>query len=104
MCKSYKPIGSERHKSDGGHWPPRAGRDIVGRMKTILSFSAFFLFSGVARAADRPPNVVLIFTDDQGYGDLGCYGAKGFKTPNIDRLAAQGVRFTDFHVSQPVCS
>ncbi|HJZ54673.1 MAG TPA: sulfatase-like hydrolase/transferase, partial [Gemmataceae bacterium] len=50
------------------------------------------------------PNVVLIFTDDQGYGDLGCYGAKGFTTPNIDRLAKDGVRFTDFHVSQPVCS
>ena len=59
-----------------------------------------------AKPADpaRPPNVVLIFTDDQGYGDVGCYGAKGFTTPNLDRLAKQGVRFTDFHVSQPVCS
>jgi arylsulfatase A len=56
------------------------------------------------RAADAPPNVVIVFTDDQGYGDLGCYGAKGFETPNIDRIAKQGVRFTDFHVSQPVCS
>src|SRR5829696_758904 len=58
------------------------------------------------RAADTPrlPNVVIVFTDDQGYGDLGCYGAKGFETPNIDRLARDGVRFTDFHVSQPVCS
>jgi arylsulfatase A len=58
------------------------------------------------RAADTPrlPNVVIVFTDDQGYGDLGCYGAKGFETPNIDRLAKEGVRFTDFHVSQPVCS
>jgi arylsulfatase A-like enzyme/predicted neuraminidase len=48
--------------------------------------------------------VVLIFTDDQGYGDVGCYGAKGFQTPNLDKLAKQGVRFTNFHVSQPVCS
>jgi arylsulfatase len=55
-------------------------------------------------AADRSPNVVLIFTDDQGYGDVGCFGAKGFETPNLDKLAKQGVRFTDFHVSQPVCS
>jgi arylsulfatase A-like enzyme len=52
----------------------------------------------------RPPNVVLVFTDDQGYGDLGCYGSKDIETPNIDRLAAEGVRFTDFYASQAVCS
>lgn len=57
-----------------------------------------------ARAAQRPPNVVIIFTDDQGYGDLGCFGAKNFKTPNLDRLAATGVRLANFHVAQPVCS
>lgn len=53
---------------------------------------------------ERPPNIILIFTDDQGYGDLGCYGAKGFTTPNIDRMAAEGIRFTNFYVSQAVCS
>src|SRR5689334_20635602 len=52
----------------------------------------------------RPPNIVIIFTDDQGYGDVGCYGARGFTTPNLDRLARDGVRFTDFYVAQPVCS
>src|SRR4051794_39889247 len=52
----------------------------------------------------RLPNVVFIFTDDQGYTDLGCYGAKGFRTPNLDRMAAEGVRFTDFYVAQAVCS
>src|SRR3954468_4885351 len=56
-----------------------------------------------ARAADLP-NIVLIFTDDQGYADLGCFGAKGFTTPNIDRMASEGRRFTNFHVAQPVCS
>lgn len=56
------------------------------------------------RGSPKPPNVVLIFTDDQGYADVGCFGAKGFTTPNLDKLASQGVRFTDFHVSQPVCS
>jgi arylsulfatase len=61
-------------------------------------------FATHANAADTTPNIVIVFTDDQGYGDLGCYGAKGFETPNIDHLAKQGVRFTDFHVSQPVCS
>ena len=54
--------------------------------------------------SDRLPNIVLIFTDDQGYGDLGCYGAKGFTTPNIDRIAAEGIRFTNFYASQAVCS
>ena len=52
----------------------------------------------------RPPNIVLVFADDQGYGDLGCYGSKDIATPNIDRLAAEGVRFTDFYASQAVCS
>jgi arylsulfatase A-like enzyme len=50
------------------------------------------------------PNIVLIMTDDQGYGDLGCFGAKGFQTPNLDRLAAEGTRFTSFYVAQPVCT
>src|SRR6266404_3223266 len=54
--------------------------------------------------ASRAPNFVVIFTDDQGYGDVGCYGAKGFETPNIDRMAREGVRFTDFYVAQAVCS
>jgi len=56
------------------------------------------------RHSPRPPNIVVIFTDDQGYGDVGVYGAKGFETPNLDRLAGEGVRFTDFYVAQPVCS
>ncbi len=57
-----------------------------------------------ARAADRPPNVVLILADDLGYSDVGVYGAKGFTTPHLDRLAREGIRFTDFHVAQAVCS
>ncbi len=55
-------------------------------------------------SAERPPNVVLIFCDDMAYADVGCYGARGYKTPNIDQLARQGVRFTDFYVAQAVCS
>ena len=50
------------------------------------------------------PNIVLIFTDDQGYGDIGCYGATGFETPHLDRLASQGMRFTNHYSAQPVCS
>jgi len=53
---------------------------------------------------DRPPNIVIVFTDDQGYQDLGCFGAPDIPTPNIDRMATQGTRFTRFYVAQPVCS
>ena len=53
--------------------------------------------------APRQPNIILILTDDQGYGDLGCHGNPVIKTPNIDRLHRESVRFTDFHVS-PTCS
>lgn len=54
--------------------------------------------------ADQPPNVVLIFADDLGYGDLGCYGATKVQTPNIDRLAAEGRRFIDAHSVSAVCT
>jgi arylsulfatase A-like enzyme len=52
----------------------------------------------------RSPNVVVIFTDDQGYADVGKYGAKGFTTPNLDQMASEGVMFTDFYASEAVCS
>src|SRR6187431_1793647 len=52
----------------------------------------------------RRPNIILVMADDLGYGDLGCYGAKDIRTPNLDRMAREGVRFTDFHVAQAVCS
>ena len=56
-----------------------------------------------SKSADLP-NIVIIFTDDQGYADVGVFGAKGFQTPNLDRLASQGRIFRNFHVAQPVCS
>lgn len=61
-------------------------------------------FCFLAAIADANPNIVIIFTDDQGYGDVGVYGAEGFQTPNLDKLAADGVRFTDFYVPAPVCT
>ena len=54
--------------------------------------------------AVEQPNVVLIFADDLGYGDLGCYGATKVQTPNIDRLAKEGRRFTDAHSASAVCT
>jgi len=60
--------------------------------------------TGGRKEPPRPPNVVLIFMDDMGYADIGCYGAQGYETPHIDRLAGEGLKFTDFYVSQAVCS
>jgi arylsulfatase A-like enzyme len=61
------------------------------------------LFHSVLAAAPSAPNVILIMTDDQGYGDLACHGNPVIKTPNMDRLRTESVRFTDFHVA-PMCS
>ena len=52
--------------------------------------------------SESRPNIVIIFTDDQGYGDLGCYGNKKNKTPRLDQLAKEGIKFTSFY-SQTVC-
>jgi Sulfatase len=54
--------------------------------------------------ARRPPNFVIIFADDLGYSDIGSFGAAGYKTPNLDRMAREGARLTDFYVAQAVCS
>jgi arylsulfatase A-like enzyme len=70
----------------------------------IALFVMWIALGSASRAADRPPNLVIIFVDDMGYGDLGCYGAKGYQTPNLDRMASEGNRFTDFYVGQPICS
>lgn len=78
-------------------------RSTFVTVATSLALSAP-LMGFQARAAERLPNVIIIFTDDQGYGDVGVFGAKGFTTPNLDRLAAEGCKFTNFHVPQPVCS
>ena len=61
-----------------------------------------FALCTALRAA--PPNIVFILADDFGYGDLGCMGCKDIATPNIDRLAAEGVKFTDFYANAPVCT
>src|SRR6266567_5576495 len=68
----------------------------------FLVFSVFTV--GPMAAASRLPNIVIILTDDQGYADVGVFGARGFKTPNLDRLASQGCIFRNFHVAQPICS
>jgi arylsulfatase A-like enzyme len=76
-------------------------------LSTLLSLGFGFGTTHQAEAQEkpkRPPNVIIIYADDLGYGDLGCFGAKKIKTPNLDRMAKQGVRFTSFYVAQAVCS
>jgi len=67
-----------------------------------------FVFGGSLRVEaakpDRPPNIVLIVADDLGYGDLGCYGATAIPTPNIDRLAKTGRRFTHAYAPASTCT
>ncbi|MEW4486496.1 sulfatase-like hydrolase/transferase [Thalassoglobus sp. JC818] len=71
------------------------------------SLFAILLFAGLAtslQAADQPPNIVFLFADDLGYGDLGCYGHPYARTPSLDALAAEGTRFTQFNVTGVTCN
>ncbi len=61
------------------------------------------LVAGLA-AARQQPNIIFIYADDMGYGDVGCFGAKAIRTPNIDRMAAEGLKLTSFYVTSPVCT
>ena len=86
--------------------PDHSRREFLRRLG--LAGAAFSL-AGVSESCipfgeASPPNIVLIFMDDLGYGDLGVYGARGYSTPHLDRLAEEGMRFTDFYASQAVCS
>ena len=65
---------------------------------------AALTLGGAARPATRKPNIVLIYADDVGYGDLSCYGASQVHTPNLDKLAGSGVRFTNVHASSATCT
>jgi arylsulfatase A-like enzyme len=80
----------------------------MNRFTLLMILLAALLAGTSARpaqaAGDKKPNILLVVADDLGYGDLGCYGCRDIRTPNIDRLAAQGVRLTDFYASAPVCS
>lgn len=76
-------------------------------IETLALSSAALALYGTSCTQDdtaEKPNFIIIFTDDQGYGDMGVYGAKGFTTPNLDAMAKKGVRFTDFYVPATVCT
>ena len=76
--------------------------------RALTALIACAAFASAANAQPRPaaskPNVLLIITDDVGYGDIGSYGGPDIKTPNIDSLARDGTRFTDFYANGPSCS
>ncbi|MCR9198838.1 MAG: sulfatase [Planctomycetaceae bacterium] len=71
-------------------------------MKPFLILTVLLCLS--AAGDERPPSVIFMLTDDLGFSDVGCYGAENVRTPHIDRLAAQGIRFTDFHTAASICS
>ena len=79
-------------------------------MKITVRFPLFapvvFLFACLGSLAkqEKRPNVVVVLCDDLGYGDLACYGHPKIKTPHLDRMAKQGIRFTDFYSTAPVLS
>ncbi|MFT6862938.1 MAG: arylsulfatase A, partial [Akkermansiaceae bacterium] len=70
-------------------------------MKPILFL---LLLLGILQAKADQPNIVLIYMDDMGYGDIGCFGSTKNRTPTIDKMAAEGMRFTDFYVTSGVCT
>lgn len=77
---------------------------LVPRAQIPTALFIVLLWAAIAAAAAERPNIVFILADDIGYGDLGCYGAVRVRTPNLDRLAREGVRFTDAHTTASTCT
>lgn len=73
-------------------------------MKIAIFFAVVMCMTTVTLADQRPPNVVMLFIDDMGYADPSCFGNPAMKTPSIDRLAAEGMKLTNFYVNSPICS
>src|SRR5687767_1879945 len=76
---------------------------MIRRCLAAALAASIVLLGGTAAAQTARPNIILVVADDVGYGDIGAYGAPDVKTPNLDRLAREGVRFSDFYAA-PTCS
>ncbi|WP_146524667.1 sulfatase-like hydrolase/transferase [Novipirellula artificiosorum] len=84
-------------------FPQRTSQSCTGCASIALLAVVFGQAPAVANSADQP-NIVLVFIDDMGWGDFSCFGNEDARTPNIDRLATEGVRFEQFYVNSPICS
>jgi len=80
------------------------GIAALGILASLLSVCVALESGGAEPPRDRPPNIIYIMADDLGYGDLGCYGQQRIKTPSLDRMAAEGLRFTDHYAGSTVCA
>ena len=87
-----------------GRLPARIARSPAGPCTSVLAVAVGCLCGQIADAARRPPNFVVIVADDLGSGDLGSYGNSEIRTPALDRMAAEGVRLTEFYTPAPTCS
>ena len=74
------------------------------KKRAMRAFALLLALLCVASAADRRPNIIFILADDLGYGELGCFGQKQIATPNLDRMAKEGIRFTRFYAGSTVCA
>ena len=79
-------------------------RDFLTKLSILGTSAALLPYLSCKQLIPQKPNIIFIMADDLGYGELGCYGQKYIQTPNIDRLAEQGMRFTDFYSSSAVCA
>ncbi|HOS74235.1 MAG TPA: sulfatase-like hydrolase/transferase, partial [Verrucomicrobiota bacterium] len=87
-----------------GNWRC-VNRVLIPGLAVAAAFSSYgAAVSSSPNANQRRPSIIFILADDLGYGDLGCYGQTKIQTPNLDRLAAEGMRFTQFYAGSTVCA
>jgi len=101
ICSKFSNLAHNIHDSN---MTKKANSILL--LFTGIPLALFLLFSCTGKAVqnNKQANILFIFIDDMGYGDLGCYGNKTVQSPNIDQLAKEGIRFNQFYVNSPICS